>query len=94
MCTQVDQEVIFCYLPGNFGWTGMPFNFEVLSRVLRVLGNAKINGEGFMYVDDFVAVGRLALTNLPEGRTEDVRAWLQERKRVVELESSILVHPY
>ncbi len=61
ICTQVDNEVIFCYFRGNFGWTGMPFNSEVLTRVLRGLGNANINREGFVYVDDFVAVDRRAL---------------------------------
>ena len=90
MCTQVSNEVIFCYLRGNFGWTGMPFNFEVLTRVLRVLGNAIINGEGFMYVDDFVAVGRRALLNLPRGRTEDVGSWLHDRKRVIKLMVGLL----
>ncbi len=64
MCTEVDHEVIFCYLQENFDWTSMLFNFEVFTRVLRVLGNANINGEGFMYVDDFVAVGRRAIMNL------------------------------
>ncbi len=68
----------------------MPFNFEILTRVLRVLGNPVINGEGFMYVDDFVAVGRRAHANLPRGQTEDVGLWLQDRKRVIRLMIGLL----
>ncbi len=90
MCTQVSAEVIFCYLRGNFGWTGMPFNFEVLTRVLRVLGNASINGEGFMYVDDFVAVGRRALQKLPICHTKDIGSWQQDRERVIRLMVGLL----
>jgi ribonuclease HI len=90
MCTQVTAEVIFCYLRGNFGWTGMPFNFEVLTRVLRVIGNASINGEGFMYVDDFVAVGRRASRTLPVGHTKDNGSWQQDRERVIRLMVGLL----
>jgi hypothetical protein len=59
MCTQVTDEVIFYYLRGNFGWTGMPFNFEVLTRVL---GNANINGEGFITFKDDLATGGIPPT--------------------------------
>jgi hypothetical protein len=90
MCTEVSSDVIFCYLRGNFGWTGMPFNFEVLTRVLRVLGSASINGEGFMYVDDYIGIGRRAYRHHLKGGTEDVGSWLQDRGRVIRIMVGLL----
>ncbi len=90
MYTEVSRDVIFCYLRGNFGWTGMLFNFEVLTRVLRVLGSASINGEGFMYVDDYIGIGRRAYRHHLKGGTEDVGSWLQDRGRVIRIMVGLL----
>jgi hypothetical protein len=44
---------------GNFGWTGMPFAFQVLVRFLLVCVQSVIFGLVDMYVDDMIGIGHL-----------------------------------
>ncbi len=66
------------------------FQLRGTHKVTPVLGKASINGEGFMYVDDFVAVGGRALHNLPVGHSKDNGSWQQDRGRVIRLMVGLL----
>jgi hypothetical protein len=57
MSTRLMCSLIFLYYQGNFGWTGMPFAFQVIVRVLLVLVMAVIHGVVEMFVDDMIGVG-------------------------------------
>lgn len=50
------NDVVVIHLAGMFGWVGMPFAFEVITRCLRILVAAVISGRSAMYVDDLMAV--------------------------------------
>jgi hypothetical protein len=56
MSTRLMNGFIFIYTQGNFGWTGMPFAFQVVVRVLIVLAMAVIKGSVDMFVDDMIGV--------------------------------------
>jgi hypothetical protein len=56
MASRLRSGDIFVHLYGNFGWTGMPFAFEVVTRVLRVLISLVVFGAILMYCDDLVGV--------------------------------------
>lgn len=49
------QLVVF-HLAGMFGWVGMPFVFDVVTRCLRAIVRSTIRGFADMYVDDLMAV--------------------------------------
>jgi hypothetical protein len=53
----VDLSVVFH--TGIFGWTGMPGAFQVVTRVISRLVNARIWGKAMMYVDDLMGVSDL-----------------------------------
>ena len=53
----VDLSVVFH--TGIFGWTGMPGAFQVVTRVIFRLVNARIWGKAMMYVDDLMGVSDL-----------------------------------
>lgn len=46
------HDLVVVHLVGLFGWLGMPFAFNVLSRTLLILILAAISGRASMYVDD------------------------------------------
>ena len=47
---------VFLSLWGNFGWTGLPFYFEVVTRVFRVVLALLLVGIMIMFCDDFIVV--------------------------------------
>jgi hypothetical protein len=51
----MDDQVAF-HLAGMFGWVGMPFIFQVVTRMLTALVAFVILGLCMMYVDDLLAV--------------------------------------
>lgn len=48
----LSDDVVVLHLAGMFGWAGMPFAFDIVTRVLRSLVRAVIQGLSEMYVDD------------------------------------------
>ena len=60
MSTRLMCGLIFLYCQGNFGWTGMPFAFQVIVRLLLVLIVAVIHGVVEMFVDDMIGVGHIS----------------------------------
>ena len=58
------NDLVVIHLVGIFGWLGMPFAFNVLSRTLLILILAVIKGKAAMYVDD--VMGCSALDNIDE----------------------------
>ena len=49
-------SLVVLHLAGMFGWVGMPFAFDVVTRCLRALVRSVIRGKADMYVDDVMAV--------------------------------------
>ena len=59
---QLTDGLTMIYITGMFGWTGMPFAFQVITRVLERIIGAELLGEFRMYVDDLIgACGRKEL---------------------------------
>ncbi len=58
-CELTDGLVLF-YHTGLFGWTGTPYCFQVITRVIKRLVNARIQGNMEMFVDDGMAVGMVS----------------------------------
>ena len=54
-CELSDGMVLF-YHTGLFGWTGTPYCFQVITRVIERLVQARIKGRLRMYVDDGMGV--------------------------------------
>jgi len=48
------ESCVLILLAGYFGWTGFPFAFSVMSRVLMFLVNRSIRGDSRVYVDDLI----------------------------------------
>lgn len=48
--------IVALHIAGMFGWAGMPFVFDVVTRCLRALVRAAIRGAADMYVDDLMGV--------------------------------------
>lgn len=46
------HDIVAIHLVGLFGWAGMPFAFQVLTRALQALVSAVIAGQALWYVDD------------------------------------------
>ena len=57
MTTRLMSGIVFAFFQGNFGWTGMPFAFQVIVRVLLVCIMAVIRGVVQMFVDDLIGGG-------------------------------------
>lgn len=56
MTTKLIDGLISVNIQGNFGWTGMPFAFEVVTRVMRVVLKAELKGNSRMLTDDIICV--------------------------------------
>ena len=54
LTTSLMCGIVFACTQGNFGWTGMPFAFQVLVRVLLICITPGVRGFVQMYVDDLV----------------------------------------
>ena len=52
---EMQNKLVFFYIAGIFGWTGMPAAFEVVTRVLRVILSMAVSGWVLIYVDDVIA---------------------------------------
>ena len=64
------DDLVAIHLVGIFGWLGMPFAFNVLSRTLLLLVRQAITGAASMYVDDVMGCSpRQALTTDMERAT-------------------------
>jgi hypothetical protein len=50
------NDLAVIHLAGIFGWVGMPYVFQVLTRALVALCSILIFGACNMYVDDFMGV--------------------------------------
>ena len=56
MACELTGDLVCIYHTGQFGWTGMPFAFDIITRTLRKLVRSVIRGRMTMYVDDMIAV--------------------------------------
>ena len=54
------DDLVIIHLVGIFGWLGMPFAFNVLSRTLLILIFHAISGKADMYVDDVMGCSTTA----------------------------------
>jgi len=52
LACELTDDLVLIYYCGCFGWTGTPFAFQVITRVLTRLINAHVKGRAKMYVDD------------------------------------------
>ena len=55
---ELTEELTMLHIAGFFGWTGTPFAFEAITRVLRHFVGSLIEGLLKMYVDDLIGVSR------------------------------------
>ena len=60
LSTRLLCGLIYFVIQGNFGWTGMPFAFQVVVRVLIVCISLRIQGKVQMYVDDLIGASHRA----------------------------------
>ena len=56
MACELTRDLVCIYHTGQFGWTGMPFAFDIITRTLRKVVRSMIRGRMTMYVDDMIAV--------------------------------------
>jgi hypothetical protein len=56
LACELTDDLVMIYHTGLFGWTGTPFAFQVVTRVLNRVINLRINGQAVMYVDDIGGV--------------------------------------
>jgi hypothetical protein len=56
LACELTDDLILVYHTGLFGWTGTPFAFDVVTRVLRREINKRIHGRMTMYVDDLIGI--------------------------------------
>lgn len=56
MSFEMTDELTYFPIAGIFGLTGMPFAFNVATKVLKETINGKIKGEMVMYVDDVIGI--------------------------------------
>lgn len=56
----LQHDLVVFHLAGLFGWTGMPYVFQVITRVLLCLLATVIVGKCLMYVDDVMGVSPTA----------------------------------
>jgi hypothetical protein len=57
---ELTDKLTLMYITGMFGWTGMPYAFQVVTRILVRIINADLAGECLMYVDDLMGACSLA----------------------------------
>ena len=72
LTTRLMSGLIFVCIQGNFGWTGMPFAFQVVVRVLLVCITHQIRGRVQMYVDDLI--GGSHIDHWPIDRDASIRS--------------------
>jgi hypothetical protein len=48
---QQTDDLTMLHTTGMFGWTGMPFAFQVITRILERIINPGLKGECLLYVD-------------------------------------------
>jgi hypothetical protein len=63
MAFPLAHDLVAFHLVGLFGWAGMPFAFQVLTRALHVLVSARITGVVRWYVDDCMGCSPTATLN-------------------------------
>lgn len=57
MACELTDGLTMIYHTGSFGWTGTPFAFQVVTRVIkRLLNDGRLHGRADMYVDDMLGV--------------------------------------
>ena len=56
LACELTDDLVMIYHTGLFGWTGTPFAFQVVTRVLSRVINLRIDGQVVMYVDDIGGV--------------------------------------
>ena len=56
LATELTDGLVMIYHSGLFGWTGTPYAFHVITRVLTRLVQARVLGRMMMYVDDGMGV--------------------------------------
>jgi hypothetical protein len=49
----LDELYTILHLVGNFGWTGTPFAWDVVGRIMKAAAKCTIQGTLRLYVDDF-----------------------------------------
>ena len=52
LACQLSDGLVMIYHTGMFGWTGTPFAFQVITRVIERICKPKLKGRMKMYVDD------------------------------------------
>jgi hypothetical protein len=57
---ELTDQLTLMYITGMFGWTGMPYAFQVVTRILVRVINAELAGESLMYVDDLMGACSIA----------------------------------
>lgn len=71
------SQLVVLHLAGMFGWVGMPFVFDVVTRCLRAIVRSVIRGHADMYVDDLMAISRRSdLTSDMAAADSSIRALL------------------
>jgi hypothetical protein len=65
-------ELVAIHLAGMFGWVGMPFVFQVLTRLLIALISMVILGVCMMYVDDVMSVSPIKEREADMDKTDTV----------------------
>ena len=56
LTTSTTEGHVIVYLWGNFGWPGMPYAFDCVTRVLRTVIRQSVRGEADAYVYDVIGV--------------------------------------
>ena len=67
---QVTKGLVFIFLCGVFGWTGMPFAFAVVSRAIEFELTSVLGLLARVYVDDIIAVGWKENSESDRGNTK------------------------
>eukprot|EP01041_Mallomonas_annulata_P010888 gene10888-biopygen5275 len=58
VAVEIDENLLFFFLTGVFGWTGTPAAFQVITRVLQFELRRWLKGAVTMYVDDILGICR------------------------------------
>ena len=56
LACELTDDLVMVYHTGLFGWTGTPYAFDVITRVLRREIGKRIRGRMHMYVDDLFGI--------------------------------------
>jgi len=56
LATELTDGLVMIYHSGLFGWTGTPYAFQVITRVITRLVQTRVMGKMLMYVDDGMGV--------------------------------------